>query len=335
MRIFADTAAIYVLAKKGQVNCHCCNGEAKKFGRFMNKNFTVQRYRCQRCGKTFSDKQPLDGLRIDFNQACQVVSLLCEGMGIRAAARIMGVHRDTVLSVLETVGTKFESFLDEKVREVKAENVQIDELYGFVNCKPQNTTRTDELRGEFFTYLSVARDSKLIINWRTSKRDKENTLAFLSDLQRRMASRFQLTSDAFAGYCRGHGAVAQVFGNEIDYATETKVFGRMNQQVSRYYNPLVVTAIKRKTRIGNPELSVSTTCHAERTNLTVRTFTRRFTRCTIGYSKKLENLRHAVAMFVCHFNFVRKHSAHGMTPAQAAGLTDHPWKIEEILSATI
>jgi len=317
------------------MNCHCCSGNCRKSGAYRNKNRVVQRYACDRCGKSFSESQPLDGLRVDFKQACQVVNLLCEGMGIRAVARITNLHRDTVLSILENAGTKMESFLNAKVQDVKAEQVQIDEIYSFVGCKPQTLLdRTDEERGEFFTYLSVDRESKLIINWRTSKRNKENTLIFMRDLQRRVPQRFQLTSDAFAGYCRGDAAVKQVFGNEIDYATETKVFGRTNQMVSRYFNPLVVIGIKRKTRIGNPDLSMATTCHAERTNLSVRTFTRRFTRCTIGYSKKLENLRHAVAMFIAHFNYCRKHSAHGKTPAQAAGLTDHAWTIEEMLAET-
>jgi hypothetical protein len=67
----------------------------------------------------------------------------------------------------------------------------------------------------------------------------------------------------------------------------------------------------------------------------VRTFNRRFTRCTIGYSKKLENLKHAVNLFVWHFNFVRKHSAHGKTPAQASGLVSQAFTIEELLSTTI
>ena len=253
--------------------------------------------------------------------------------GLANASRSLTGARSWASSKLRE---KFARFLDEKVQDVKAKQVQIDEIYSFVGCKPQTLLdRTDEERGEFFTYLSVDRESKLIINWRTSKRNKENTLIFMRDLQRRVPERFQLTSDAFAGYCRGNGAVRQVFGNDIDYSTETKVWGRTNLQISRYYNPMVVIAIKRKARIGSPDLSTATTCHAERTNLSVRTFTRRFTRCTIGYSKKLENLQHAVAMFVCHFNFCRTHSAHGKTPAQAANLTDHVWKIEEILTATI
>jgi transposase InsO family protein len=81
-------------------------------------------------------------------------------------------------------------------------------------------------------------------------------------------------------------------------------------------------------------MNLITTSHCERTNLSVRLFTRRFTRCTLGYSKTLRNLRHAVALFVAHFNFCRVHSALGMTPAQAAGLTDHTLTIEEILTET-
>jgi transposase-like protein len=315
------------------VNCHCCSGETKRFGSFKNKNRLVQRYRCLRCGKTCSESQPLDTLRVDFKKACQVVNLLCEGMGIRAAARISGLHRDTILSILETAGQKFAAFLHAKIRDVKAANVQVDEIHSYVNCKAKNTRRTDPERGDFFTYLSVDRESKLIINWRTSKRDGANTVAFIQELKTRIPDRFQLTTDAFAGYCRGNGAIQQVFSDEIDYATETKVFGRVKENVSTWFNPLVVIGIKRKMRIGTPDLMNATTCHAERTNLSVRTFTRRFTRCTIGYSKTVANLRHAVAMFVCHFNFVRKHSAHGKTPAQAANLTDHAWTIEEMLSA--
>jgi len=63
----------------------------------------------------------------------------------------------------------------------------------------------------------------------------------------------------------------------------------------------------------------------------VRLFNRRFTRCTLGFSKKPENLRHAVALFVWHFNYCRVHSAHKQTPAMAAGLVEKTWTIEELL----
>jgi hypothetical protein len=65
----------------------------------------------------------------------------------------------------------------------------------------------------------------------------------------------------------------------------------------------------------------------------VSLFNRRFTRLTLGYSKKLANLKHSVALLIAHFNFCRKHSAHGQTPAMAAGLADHVWTIHELLDA--
>lgn len=314
------------------MTCHCCSGPTKKFGRFKNRNRIVQRYRCTRCEKTFSDTQPLEGLRIETEKVIQCVHLLCEGVGIRAAERLTGLSRETVLNILEVAGQKCASTLSEKIQNVKAEHVQVDEIHCFVNSKAQNTEKGNTERGDFFTYLSIDRASKLIINWRTSKRDGENTLAFMQDLQRRVPERFSLTTDAFAGYCVGNGAVKQVFGNEIDYATEVKVYGRLlTGDYSRWRNPLKVIGIRRQARIGQPDLTMSTTCHAERTNLSVRLFTRRFTRCTLGYSKKLENLRHAVAMFVAHFNFCRVHSAHKLTPAVAAGITDHTWTIKELI----
>ena len=84
------------------------------------------------------------------------------------------------------------------------------------------------------------------------------------------------------------------------------------------------------------DMSEATTCHAERTNLTLRTLTRRFVRRTINFSKKVENHRHAVALFVAYFNFCRVHkSLNGKTPAMAARLTDHKWTVEELLSVQI
>ena len=317
------------------MTCYCCNGEAAKFGFFHNRNRTVQRYRCRRCGKTFAEKQPLDGVRIELAKSVQVVHLMAEGMGIRAISRLTQLNKRTVLGILEVAGQRCAELLDAHIQNVKAENVQVDEIHTFVGCKRKRNTFEDLERGDFFTYLSVDRESKLIINWRTSKRNRENTLAFMQDLKTRIPERFQLTTDAFIPYWRGKGVVGQVFGQNIDYATELKIFGRSNNQISRFFNPLTVIGIKRQRRIGTSDLTTSTTCHAERTNLSVRTFTRRFTRCTLGYSKKVANLQYAVAIFIAHFNFCRVHSAHKQTPAMAAGLADHAWSVEEMLTRPV
>ena len=256
--------------------------------------------------------------------------MLVEGMGVRACARLADCHRDTVLAVLETTGRKCAALLDARVRYVKAEQVQTDEIHTIVGCKARRTTKEDVERGDFFTFLSIDRDSKLIINWKTDKRDFQTTNDFLRDLKARMLGRFQLTTDGFNGYCRTKtGGVGEIFGNDIDYATEIKVYG-FERIAPHRYSPKVIQ-IKRKARIGNPDMTLATTCHCERTNLSVRQFTRRFARSTLGYSKTVTNLRHAVALFVCHFNYCRVHSAHKQTPAQAAMLTKDAWTVEKLI----
>jgi IS1 family transposase len=208
--------------------------------------------------------------------------------------------------------------------------IQADEVYSIVGCRQENALPKETERGGQFTFLSVARNSKLIINWFVGKRTRENADQFFGDLKNRVANRMQLVTDGYKGYSGVGGTVAAVFGDDVDYCTETKYFGKPDT-----FLPRQVIGLRRRRRIGNPDMKLATTAHAERTNLSVRTFTRRFTRCTLGYSKKLENLKYAVALFVWHFDFCRVHSAHGKTPAQAAGLTEKAFTIAELLESAI
>jgi hypothetical protein len=84
-------------------------------------------------------------------------------------------------------------------------------------------------------------------------------------------------------------------------------------------------------RRGNPDRDLISTSFVERTNLSVRLFNRRFTRLTLGYSKKFEYLIHSINLMVFYYNFVWKHGTHGQTPAMAAGLTDYQWTFQELL----
>ena len=91
------------------------------------------------------------------------------------------------------------------------------------------------------------------------------------------------------------------------------------------------TVLKLLARLGNPEIQHVSTSYAERQNLTVRMSMRRFTRLTNAFSKKVENLAHAVSLHFMHYNFCRKHQTVGMSPAEAAGVADHQWTIEELI----
>lgn len=258
--------------------------------------------------------------------------MLCEGMGIRAISRFTGLDTKTVMRILETTGQKAAEFLDAKIRNLSLEQVQVDELINFVYSRGQNTPHNETERGDFGTFLSVDRASKLIINWHVGKRNSDEAIPFLTDLRARVVNRFQLTTDGWRAYSGYKGGVRKVFGADIHYATEIKHFGREHPHWGWRSSPMKLIGITKTRKINKPCMSKATTSHAERTNLSVRIFTRRFTRCTLGFSKKPDNLKHAVALFIWHFNFVRIHSAHGQTPAQKAGLTIEPMTIEEFLS---
>src|SRR5438046_2338607 len=77
------------------------------------------------------------------------------------------------------------------------------------------------------------------------------------------------------------------------------------------------------------------TSFVDRQNLSMRMGMRRFTRLTNGFSKKLENHGHMVAMYFMHYNYCRVHKTLRVTPAMEAGLTDHVWSIEELLSVIL
>jgi len=242
---------------------------------------------------------------------------------------------------LASAGEHCASLLDAKVRNINVPFVQADEVFSYVAQKPgPKVDDHDPERGAFFVFLSIAKDEKLIINWQVSKRTGDDAADFLTDLRNRMASRFQFVTDGFRGYVSSQGSggnVENILGDCCDYATEIKIFKKDPNYMGarKFFAPYLVKIIRRP-RFGMPDMSMATTCHAERTNLTLRTLCRRFVRKTLNFSKTVDNHRNAVAVFVAVFNFCRVHkSLNGQTPAMAAGLTDHVWTTEELLSAPI
>jgi hypothetical protein len=149
-----------------------------------------------RCAKSFSEIQPLEGVRIERDKAIQVVEMLAETVGIRAAARLSRLNQRTVLRILESAGEHCARFLDAKVRNVKVPYVQADEVFSYIQQKPNGENEDDPNHGSMWTFLSIAHREKLIINYRVAKRTGEETESFLRDLKSRMAERFQLTTDA-------------------------------------------------------------------------------------------------------------------------------------------
>jgi len=94
--------------------------------------------------------------------------------------------------------------------------------------------------------------------------------------------------------------------------------------------PLIT--IDMKVVSGDPDPKHVSTSYVERQNLTMRMHMRRFTRLTNGFSKKVDNHRHSVALHYMFYNFCRIHQTLRCTPAMEAGLTDHVWTLEELIA---
>jgi hypothetical protein len=93
-----------------------------------------------------------------------------------------------------------------------------------------------------------------------------------------------------------------------------------------------VHGARKEARIGSPDIKHVSTSYVERSNLSIRMGQRRFTRLTNGFSKKVENHAHALAIYFMHYNFARIHTTLRVAPAMAAGVSDKLWSVEDIVA---
>ncbi len=155
-----------------------------------------------------------------------------------------------------------------------------------------------------------------------------NHKTMIGDLASRLANRIQLTSDGHGAYLK---TVPKTFGDNIDFAMLVKQYASPREAVSPRYSPAVCTGCKKTAISGDPDPDHISTSFAERQNLTMRMSMRRFARLTNAFSKKLENLMHAVALHFMYYNFCRVHQALRTIPAMVAGLSDHVWELDELV----
>jgi IS1 family transposase len=262
--------------------------------------------------------------------ALRAIHCLLEGCSIRSTERLTGLNRNTIMRLLEVAGEKCEKLMDAKLRDLKCRYVQCDEIWSFVGKKQRQVRKDDGAEvGDQWVFVAEDADTKLIASYQIGKRSIANTMSFIGDLHKRLASQIQLTTDGFHFYTK---AVPEIFGLDVDFAQLIKLFGDFGQYEGRYSPPRIAEVIS-KVRIGNPSVSDISTSYVERQNLTMRMQLRRLTRLTNAFSKKLANLKAAVALHFAYYNFCRVHSSLRVTPAMEAGLSDHIWSIAELLGA--
>lgn len=263
----------------------------------------------------------------------QILSLLVEGMSLRAITRITGRSLNTVTKLLVDAGTACAQYQDETLRNLTCERIQVDEAWCFCYAKAKSVTDTMKeergVVGDVWTWCGIDARTKLVPSWLVGQRDAECANAFIGDLASRLANRVQLTSDGLRVYLE---AVDGAFGSEVDYGMLVKTYGGPieGSGPERRYSPAECTGAKKTVITGDPDKKHISTSYIERQNLTLRMHMRRFTRLTNAFSKKIENHAHAVALHFMMYNFVRIHKSLRVSPAMEAGVTNHLWSMEEV-----
>jgi IS1 family transposase len=262
----------------------------------------------------------------------QILALLVEGNSLRSASRIADVSINTVTKLLVDAGAACAEYQDKALRNLPCERVQCDEVWSFVGAKQRNVPA--DMKGVFgigdvWTWTAICADTKLACSWLVGSRDGEAARTFMADLAGRLRNRVQLTTDGHKVYV---AAVEDAFGAAIDYGMLVKVYGEGPKSPERKYSPSeFVCATKTKVQ-GDPDPKHVSTSYVERQNLTMRMSMRRFTRLTNAFSKKVDNHMAAIALHFMWYNFGRIHKSLRITPAMAAGVSDHVWAMDEIVA---
>ena len=268
--------------------------------------------------------------KLTRDKRIQIISLLCEGMSLRAVTRITGASINTVTKLLVDAGQACSDYQDKAFRNLPCKRVQVDEIWSFVYAKAKNVAgakAAPKQAGDIWTWTAIDADTKLMPSWMVGTRDAYAAQAFIGDLAMRLANRVQLTSDGNAPYLQ---AVEESFGADIDYAMLVKHYGTPEGALGRY-SPGECVGVEQRRVEGRPDPAHISTSYIERSNLTMRMGNRRFTRLTNAFSKKAENHAHMVALHMMYYNFVRIHQTLRCTPAMAAGVTKKLWELTDLV----
>jgi hypothetical protein len=271
--------------------------------------------------------------RLSTEKRARIIGCLVEGNSIRATVRMTGAAKNTITKLLVDLGEACTEYQDGELQNLPCKVVEVDEIWSYCYAKQKNVPEQFKGTpgyGDVWTFTAICADTKLAPSWLVGERTSDDAEYFLTDLASRLEGRVQLSTDGHGLY---EGTVGPSFQNNVDWAQIQKHYASDPKQTGKY-SPGVCIGTKRRAMKGDPDPARISTSYVERQNLTMRMGMRRFTRLTNGFSRKVENLSHAVSLHFMHYNFARPHQTlkqkYPRTPAMAAGVADHIWSLEEI-----
>lgn len=270
--------------------------------------------------------------KLPAKDRAHILSMLVEGMSMRAVSRIADVSINTVTKLLVDAGNAAEAFHDLTVCNVRANQIQMDEIWAFCKAKRNTVLSSQKLMpeaGDVWTFTAIDSDTKLMVSWFSGDRDSRCMGRFLDDAAKRIVGPVQISTDGFQGYKE---AISEKFGWDTSLGRVQKVYTSTHDKgPSKKYSPGVIVGQSKEVIFGAPDYSKISTSHVERQNLNIRMGNRRFTRLTNAFSKKLENHAHSLALYFFHYNFCRIHKSLRVTPAMAANVSDRLMDMSDLV----
>jgi IS1 family transposase len=189
--------------------------------------------------------------RTPLARRAQIIGALVEGNSIRSTERMTNTHRDTIMRLMVEVGAGCLRIMDEKMRDLPCKRLQCDEIWAYVRKKQMHLRPGESVRaGDFWTFVAIDADTKLVPSYLVGKRTRANAEAFMQDLSERLTNRVQLSTDSLPAY---ENAVEQAFGGDADYGQIVKFFDAEPIGPGRY-SPPRVTGAERTVISGFPEM---------------------------------------------------------------------------------
>lgn len=266
----------------------------------------------------------------------EVIAALCDGLGVRAVSRITGVNRGTVASLALRVGRGCAELHDRMMVGIRTNRLELDELWSFVGRKQKRVKPTQAdaaVKGDQYTFVGMSASTRAIIAYRTGKRDTENTMEFIHDLRERVIGTPEISTDGFHPY---KNAIRDAFAGRAHHGVIVKTYSVTNlavKEAARRYSPAEVVAVEREVVSGLPA-NISTS-YVERANLTLRMSSKRFSRLSNGFSKRLDHHCAAISLYVAHYNLCRVHESLRSTPGMSLGVSDRIWTIGDLIDAAL
>ena len=279
-------------------------------------------------------------------------------MSVRATERTTGLHRDTICKLLVLFGEACKAFLDRRMRNLTLTHLQFDEQWSWVGRKQSRLTAEEKAQrhdiGDVYIWTCIDEQTKLMPSFMLGKRSADNARRFLSDVAERLIFPnaaeaddrdfqkhtyrpiVQISFDGFPGYPE---ALDLAFGPYAKYGVIIKEYRNANM----IYSPSEMVGTRRTGIRGIEENEERTICtsHVERLNGTQRLFLKRLNRLTYCFSKKIENLEAAFAMFAAYYNYCWRTRLPGKsgkkrpTAATMAGLANHTWSFGELFRTVL